>query len=321
MENIAARRQAEIAIREGCQLVAHGATGKGNDQVRFELGVYAIAPELKVLAPWREDSFLARFKGRPDLLEYAKANGIPVSATPSAPYSEDENMFHISHESGILEDPEAAAPESVYSWTVSPQLASKLEPERIEIEFKNGVPVRVTNLADQTVKSDSVELFLYLNELGKKHGIGRLDMVENRFIGVKSRGIYENPAASILLQAHMDLEGIAMDREVLRLRNLLAVRFSECVYNGFWFSPEMEFLIAAFNKAQEGVDGVVTLQLYAGVPFPVSRSSPNSLYDKDLVSFDVEGGFVPGHSTGFININAIRLKAHHYIKKKRVAQQ
>jgi argininosuccinate synthase len=312
-----ARRQALIAEREGCDFVSHGATGKGNDQVRFELGVYACAPQIKVLAPWREKSFLERFKGRPDLLEYAKANGIEVSATPSSPYSEDENLFHVSHESGILEDPDVPAPESVYSWTASPEEAAKLKPELLDIEFRDGVPVRVANKQDGTEKTDPVELFAYLNEVGGRHGIGRLDMVENRFIGVKSRGIYENPAASILLEAHRDIEGVAMDREVLRLRDMLAVKFAEFVYNGFWFSPEMEFLLAALNKASDAIDGVVTVRLFAGVVYPIARASPTSLYDKDLVSFDVEGGFVPNESTGFIKINSIRLKAHHYIMQQR----
>lgn len=306
-----ARRQVALALAEGCDVVAHGATGKGNDQVRFELSVYALAPGLKVLAPWREPSFLARFSGRPDLLAYAALHRIPVSATPSAPYSEDENMFHISHESGILEDPEVPAPESVYSWTADPQqVALKHPPEIIKIDFKNGVPTRVENTTTGEQASGSVPLFLYLNQLGRKFGIGRLDMVENRFVGVKSRGIYESPAATILLQAHLDIEGVCMDREVLHLRDSLAPRFAEKVYNGFWFSPEMDFLIAAFNKASEGVDGQVTLRICAGLAYPIARSSPNSLYHKDLVSFDVAGGFEPIDSTGFINIHAIRLKAH-----------
>mmetsp|Transcript_3156 Transcript_3156/g.8545 ORF Transcript_3156/g.8545 Transcript_3156/m.8545 type:complete len:419 (-) Transcript_3156:28-1284(-) len=313
------RKLVEVARREGCKYISHGATGKGNDAVRFELSCYACDPDIQVIAPWREPEFLERFKGRPDLLEYAKKNGIEVSATPSSPYSEDENLFHISHESGILEDPATECPESVYNMVKSPMEAAE-KPEIIDVHFKDGVPVKVVNKTDGTEKVGALALFLYLNELGSKHGIGRLDMVENRFIGVKSRGIYENPGAFILRECHMDIEGIAMDREVLRLRDMLAVRFSELVYNGFWFSPEMDFIRAALYQSQEAIDGRVTARLYRGTVFPLSRESPSSLYDKDLVSFDIEGGFCPPDQGGFIRINAIRLKAHHHIMKKRNAE-
>jgi len=305
-----ARAQVELAKKEGCAFVAHGCTGKGNDQVRFELSYYALQPSIKVIAPWRQKEFLQRFKGRPDLLQYAKENGIPVSATVSAPYSEDDNLFHISHESGILEDPSSSTPESVYSWTKSPE-TSKATPDEVEIEFKDGTPIKVTNLRDGTTKSNGLELFLYLNQLGSEHGIGRLDMVENRFVGIKSRGVYETPAGTILREAHLDIEGIAQDREVNRLQNMLSSKFSELVYNGFWFSPEMEFLLHCFQKSQQSVNGSVVVQLLKGRAFTLSRKTPRPLYNKDLVSFDHEGGFNPLDSEGFIKINAIRLKAHH----------
>ena len=310
-----AKRQVEIAAREGSDCVAHGATGKGNDQVRFELAYYALKPNVKVISPWKDPEFLAEFKGRSDMIRYAENHGIPVKATATKPYSEDANLLHISHEAGILEDPGLMPDESVFSYTKSPRDAPDRE-ARIEVHFKDGIPVRVVNRTDGTVRERPLELFLYLNELGRENAVGRVDMVENRFVGIKSRGVYETPGGTILRVAHMDIEGIAMDKEVMRLRDMLSPKFSELVYNGFWFSPEMDFLMAAFNKSQEVIDGVVHLSLYKGNVTVLGRESPSSLYDQDLSSMDIEGGFNQVDSRGFINIHAIRLKAHHAILEK-----
>jgi len=310
-----AKKQIEIAEKEKAEYVAHGATGKGNDQVRFELTYYALNPKIKVISPWKDPNFLAEFKGRSDLIAYAKRYGIPIKATKKKPYSEDENLMHISHEAGILEDPLFRPPENVFSMTTSPKKAPDKE-TIIEIHFKDGNPVKVVNKNDGTIKSKPLELFMYLNELGSKNGIGRVDMVENRFIGIKSRGIYETPGATILWLAHRDLEGIAMDKEVMHLRDMLIPKFSELIYNGFWFSPEMDFLMSAFNKSQEAVDGKVILSLYRGNVNVVGRESPTSLYDQKLSSMEIEGGFNATDSKGFINIHAIRLKAHNLVLRK-----
>ena len=312
---VLAKAQIDVANEEGATIVSHGSTGKGNDQVRFELSLYALAPDFRVLAPWKNTEFLNQFKGRDDLLDYAKKWSIPVTASKNSPYSEDENIMHISHEAGELENPETRPEESVFSLTNS--IANSDEDESlIEIHFKNGIPTKVKNMDDGETISGALNLFRYLNELGNRHGIGRVDMVENRFIGIKSRGIYETPGATILWEAHRDLEGIAMDKEVMHIRDMLIPKFSELIYNGFWFSPEMDFLLTAINKSQEAVDGKVKLALIKGNVITIGRESPSSLYDKDLSSMNVEGGFDATDSTGFININAIRLKAHNLIMKK-----
>jgi argininosuccinate synthase len=311
-----AKKQIEIAEKEKADFVSHGATGKGNDQVRFELSYYALNPKIKVLAPWKHTDFLAEFKGRSDMLAYAKKHGIPVSATLEKPYSEDDNLLHISHEAGILEDPNFPCAEDIYSRTVSPEKASDI-PTIIKIHFKDGIPVRVENQENGVVKTAPLPLFQYLNELGSENGIGRLDMVENRFVGIKSRGVYETPGGTILHAAHLDLEGIAMDREVMRLRDMLSAKIAEVIYYGFWFSPEMEFLMAAIKKSQEAIDGNVTLKLYKGTVYPIARESSSSLYDKELSSMDIEGGYNQQDAEGFIKINAIRLMAHHQIMKRK----
>jgi len=311
-----AKAQIAVAHSEGATHVAHGATGKGNDQVRFELSYAALDPKIFVLSPWKDPEFLYAFKGRPDLLRYAKARGIDVKASSHKPFSEDANLIHISHESGVLEDPAAGAAEDVYGWTASPQSAPET-PTFVDIYFKDGVPIRVVNLSEGVEKDSPLALFEYLNELGAMNGIGRVDMVENRFVGIKSRGVYETPGLTILLAAHKDIEGIAMDREVMRLRDMLSPKFAEIVYNGFWFSPEMDFLTAAIDKSQEVVDGVVHLSLYKGNVAVLGRSSHSSLYDQDLASMDIEGGFNQADSRGFIAVNAIRLKAHHVIMARR----
>ena len=309
-----ARSMLNVADRVGASLLSHGATGKGNDQVRFELAFYALRPDMEVIAPWRMREFLEQFEGRTDLMNYCAEHNIPVDASPKSPYSMDENLYHISYESGVLEDPAHSPEKDMYRMTVDPTDAPDT-PEVITINFKDGIPVKLTT-AEGSV-TDPLELFKACNDLGRKHGIGRIDIVENRFIGIKSRGVYESPGATILREAHMDIEGIAMDREVMRLRDMLSPKFSELVYNGFWFSPEMEFLMAAMDKAQELIDGEVKLQLYKGRALPVGRSSPSSLYNKDLASMEIEGGFDPRHSEGFIRINSIRLKAHRAIMESR----
>jgi len=313
---IIAKRQIEIAAREDARFVAHGATGKGNDQVRFELSYYALNPQIRVLSPWKMSEFLQQFEGRSDMLAYAKEHNIEVQATAAKPYSEDDNLLHISHEAGILEDPGKPAAEEVYSRGVAPERA----PDRathITLTFKDGIPTRVENLDDGTTRTDPLELFQYLNQLGRENGIGRLDMVENRFVGIKSRGIYETPGGTILHVAHMDIESIAMDREVMRLRDMLTAKLSELIYNGFWFSPEMDFLMAAIDKSQEVIDGTVWLKLYKGTVYPTARESSSSLYDQEFSSMDLEGGFNQQDSEGFIKINAIRLMAHNAIMHRK----
>jgi len=314
-----AKRQIEIAEKENAGYVSHGATGKGNDQVRFELAYYALKPDIKVVSPWKDAKFLKQFKGRQDMLDFTEKFGISVKATRDKSYSEDENLLHISHEAGILEDPALEAEELIYTMTKAPENAPD-KPTRIKIAFKDGIPIRVENLEDGTVREKPLELFMYLNDLGSENGIGRVDLVENRSVGIKSRGIYETPGGTILYHAHIDIEGVAMDREVMRLRDTLSAKLSELIYNGFWFSPEMDFLMAAINKSQEVIDGDVYLKLYKGNVFAYARKSPSSLYDQDLSSMDIEGGFDQKDSQGFIKIQAVRLMAHHAIMKKQKKQ-
>jgi argininosuccinate synthase len=311
-----AQKQIEIAEKVNASYVAHGSTAKGNDQVRFELTYYALNPKIKVISSWKDEEFLSQFKGRSDLIEYALKNGIDVRATKEKPFSEDENLMHISHEAGIIENSTYRPEEYIFKKTKSPKDAPNKE-TIIEIYFKNGIPVKVVNLDENIIKEDPLELFLYLNEIGSENGVGRVDMVENRFIGIKSRGIYETPGATILWVAHRDLEGIAMDKEVMHLRDLLMPKFSELIYNGLWFSPEMDFIFSAIKKSQEVIDGKVTLSIYKGNVSPIGRESSTSLYDEDLSSMDIEGGFTASDSRGFININAIRLKAHAAVLRKK----
>ncbi len=312
---VIAKRQVEVALEEGATALAHGATGKGNDQVRFELAFAALAPRLEVIAPWKEREFLERFQGRKDLLAYAKEHGIPVEATVDKPYSSDENLMHRSYEAGLLEDPGATPPEDMFKLTRSLADAPD-EPSHVRIRFKDAVPVEVENEGDGTTHRDPLDLFLYLNELGGLHGIGRVDMVENRFVGIKSRGVYETPGGTILHHALRDLEGVAMDREVLRLRDMLSPRFSEIIYNGFWFSPEMDFIQAAFRRSEHLIDGDVRLMLYKGNVVVQGRESSSMLYDKELSSMDVAGGYDQEDARGFIRINALRLRAHKLILRQ-----
>ncbi|HQH24285.1 MAG TPA: argininosuccinate synthase [Bacteroidales bacterium] len=311
-----ASEQISVARRVGAGTVAHGATGKGNDQVRFELCYYALMPGIRVISPWKDRDFLASFKGRTDLLKYASENKIPVKASIDKPYSEDENLMHISHRAGILEDPMYSIHKDMLVKMVMPQDAPDKE-TRIVIHFRNGLPVRLVNKEDGTMMEDPYDMFVYLNELAGRNGIGLLDMVENRFVGIKSRGVYESPAATVFHIAHRDIEGIAMDREVMRLVSMLTPKFAELIYNGFWFSPEMDFLMAAIEKSQELIDGSVHLCLYKGNVLIEGRESPSSLYDEKLSSMDIEGGFDQTDSLGFIKINAIRLMAHRAIVEQR----
>ena len=312
---IIAKRQIEIAIKEGTNIVSHGATGKGNDQVRFEFAYYALMPDVEIISPWKDQEFLNEFKGRTDMINYAEKYDIPIKASKSKSYSEDENLLHISHEAGILEDPALRCPEDVYSLTKSPKDAPDKE-TKIKLSFKNGLPIKVENLEDGTVHTDPMDLFVYLNKLGNENAIGRIDIVENRYVGIKSRGVYETPGGTILWKAHRDLEGIAMDKEVMHLRDGLIPKFSELIYNGLWFSPEMDFLMCAFNKSQENIDGEVTLALYKGNADVIARESSVSLYNQELASMDIEGGYNAVDCKGFININAMRLKAHNLVLKK-----
>ena len=268
----------DVAREVGADAYAHGATGKGNDQVRFELAFAALAPRLRVIAPWKEHDFLKRFQGRSDLLSFARTHQIPVEATVEKPFSSDENLMHRSYEAGILEDPGTVPPENMFKLTRSPKEAPDT-PVQLSIQFKDAVPVRVDNLSEDAVQSDPVRLLEYLNAVGGTHGVGRVDMVENRFVGIKSRGVYETPGGTILHHALRDLEGMAMDREVLRLRDMLSPRFAELIYNGLWFSPEMDFIQAAFRQSEKLIDGKVIVELYKGSVSSVSRESTTSLYD------------------------------------------
>ena len=312
---VLAKAQIEIAHNENASIVSHGSTAKGNDQVRFELAYHALDPNIKVFSPWRDEEFSNQFKGRNDLLNYAEKWKIPITASKGKPYSEDENLIHISHEAGILEDPSKRPDPSVFSLTEDISNTPD-EETKLEIKFKDGIPISVTNLVDNSSYDNPLDIINYLNLVGRKNGIGRVDMVENRFIGIKSRGVYETPGATILFEAHRDLEGIAMDKEVMHIRDLLIPKFSELIYNGFWFSPEMDFLLTAIRKSQEAVDGVVRVALLKGNIIMIGRESPTSLYDQDLSSMDIEGGFEAKDSEGFININSIRLMAHKIVLQR-----
>ncbi len=309
---VIARRQVELAKERGATVLSHGATGKGNDQVRFELAYAALAPRLEVYAPWKDPEFLARFKGRTDMIKFAEEQKIEIPVSLDKPFSTDENLMHKSYESGVLEDPNQRPEPGTFTVCADPKDAPDAV-TTIEIEFRDAIPVRVTRLDDGRTETTPLRLFQFLNELGRVNGVGRIDIVENRFVGIKSRGVYETPGGTILHAALRDLEGIAMDKEVLRLRDMLSPEYAAIIYNGFWFSPEMEFLSGALQKAQQLVDGVVTLELYKGNAQPVGRTSPSSLYNPELSSMDVEGGFDQTDSRGFIRINALRLKAHRLI--------
>ncbi len=296
---VIAKRQIEIAQMEGADAVAHGATGKGNDQVRFELTYYALQPDIKVVAPWRE----WEFKGRADLIAYCAKHGIPVTATAAKSYSMDRNLMHCSYEGGILEDPWAAPPDDIFLLSNSPEKALD-DAEEITITFEKGEPVAIDG-----EKYGAVDLLTKLNFLGGEHGIGRVDLVENRFVGMKSRGVYETPGVTILQIAHRALESVTMDREVTRLRDSLGVKFAESIYYGFWFAPEFEILKSMVNQTQEVVNGDVRLKLYKGNVTVNGRKSPNSLYKERIVTFEDDAGAYDQHDAeGFIKLQALRLR-------------
>ncbi len=296
---VIAKRQIEIARIENADAVAHGATGKGNDQVRFELTYYALQPDIKVIAPWRE----WEFKGRADLIAYCEKHGIPVTATTAKPYSMDRNLMHVSYEGGILEDPWAAPPEDIFLMSKSPENAKDIA-EEIVLSFENGEPIAIDG-----ERYGAVDLLTKLNFLGGEHGIGRVDLVENRFVGMKSRGVYETPGVTILQAAHRALESITMDREVMRLRDSLGVKFAESVYYGFWFAPEFEILKSMIEQTQANVTGDVRLKLYKGNVTIMGRKSPYSLYNGRVVTFEDDAGAYDQHDAeGFIKLQALRLR-------------
>ncbi|MFZ3090135.1 MAG: argininosuccinate synthase [Nitrospirota bacterium] len=293
-----AKRQIEIAKKEGADAVAHGATGKGNDQVRFELTYMALNPKIKIIAPWREWDF----KSRQGLIEYAELHNIPVAATKEKPYSTDRNLFHISYEGGILEDPWAEPPSDMYTMSV-PAEKSPNKPTYIELTFKNGNPAAINNK-----KMSPAKLLTELNKIGGRNGIGRVDMVENRYVGIKSRGVYETPGGTILHTAHRAVESITMDREVMHLRDSLMPRYAELVYYGYWFSPERDMLQKAIDESQKNVTGTVRLKLYKGNCYVVGRRSPVSLYKSELATFEEDTVYNQKDAEGFIRLNALRLK-------------
>ncbi len=296
-----AKRQIEIAEQLGADAVCHGATGKGNDQVRFELGYYALNPDIRVIAPWRDWAF----RSRSDLLAFAEANGIPVPADRrgEAPFSVDANLLHTSSEGKVLEDPGAEAPDFVYQRTVDPVDAPD-SPETVRIGFQRGDPVSINGEA-----LSPAALLTRLNDLGRTHGIGRLDLLENRFVGMKSRGIYETPGGTILLTAHRGIEQITLDRGAAHLKDELMPRYAELIYNGFWWSPEREMLQAAIDASQAHVTGEVRLKLYKGAVHLTARTSPASLYDESIVTFeDDAGAYDQKDAEGFIKLNALRLR-------------
>jgi argininosuccinate synthase len=296
---VIAKKQIEIANKEGADAVAHGATGKGNDQVRFELTYYALKPDVKVIAPWREWDF----KGRADLIAYCEQHNIPVKATAEKPYSMDRNLMHISYEGGILEDPWTEPPADIFLLTKSPEDASD-KSEYITLSFEKGEAIAINGEA-----FTPVAMLEKLNSFGGEHGIGRVDLVENRFVGMKSRGVYETPGVTILQTAHHALESITLDREVMRLRDSLSTKFSELVYYGFWFSPEFELMKKLINETQTNVTGDVRLKLYKGNVTVAGRRSPYSLYSERVVTFEDDAGAYNQHDAeGFIKLNALRLR-------------
>ena len=292
-----ARRQIEIAQQEKAQAVSHGATGKGNDQVRFELTYTAMNPDIAIIAPWREWAF----QSRGELIRYARKHGIPVTATKAKPYSMDLNLFHVSYEGGILEDPWKAPPESMFQMTVAPERALN-KPRQIEITFESGDPVAVNGQ-----RLSPANLLDFLNRLGGQHGIGRVDLVENRYVGIKSRGVYETPGGTILHVAHRGIESLTMDREVLHLRDSLIARYAELVYYGYWFAPERVMLQRLMDEAQRRVNGTVRLKLYKGNCTVTGRRSEASLYREDLATFEQDQGYRQQDAEGFIRLNALRL--------------
>lgn len=302
-----ARRQMEIAKAEGADAVSHGATGKGNDQVRFELTYYSIDPHIRVIAPWRDWDLTSRTA----LMSFAEKHGIPVPTTKAKPYSSDRNLLHISYEGGILENPWNEPPEDMFTLTVSPRVAPD-EPETIEVEYRQGNPVAINGEA-----LSPAGLLHRLNRLGGKHGIGRCDLVENRYVGMKSRGVYETPGGTIMRIAHMSVESITLDREVMHLRDSLMPRYAEMIYNGYWYSPERELMQIMIDETQKGVNGTVRLELYKGSCRVLGRKSDESLYSEDFATFEKDTVYRQKDAEGFIKLNALRLRIRKLMELKR----
>ncbi|MDP2277904.1 MAG: argininosuccinate synthase, partial [Nitrospirota bacterium] len=301
-----AKKQIEIAKKEKADAVSHGATGKGNDQVRFELTYYALKPDIKVIAPWRE----WQFNSRQSLIKYASKHGIPVPVTKAKPYSTDRNLFHISYEGGILEDPWKEPPADMFAMSVPPEKAPN-KPIYIEIAYEKGNPVGINGKGMSPAK-----LLENLNTIAGKNGIGRVDLVENRYVGIKSRGVYETPGGTVLHVAHRAIESITLDREVMHLRDSLIPKYAELVYYGYWFSPERKILQTMIDEAQADVTGVVRLKLYKGNCQVVGRKSPKSLYQPELATFEAEKVYNQKDAEGFIKLNALRLKTGRMLGRK-----
>lgn len=306
-----AKRQVEIAIKEKAQAIAHGATGKGNDQVRFELTAYALKPDIQIIAPWRDENFQNQFTGRIAMLDYCRKHRIPVEASAKKPYSMDRNLLHISYEGGILEDAWNEPPADIFKLSVSPEKAPA-RPAYVEVDYEKGNPVAVNGK-----RLSPLGVMLKLNELGGRHGVGRIDLVENRFVGMKSRGVYETPGGTILHRAREAVEQLTMDREVLHLRNSLIPQYAKLVYNGFWYAPEREMLQTALDEAASSVTGTARIKLYRGTASIVGRKAGKSLYDPHMASFEGSVGYDQKDATGFIRLNALRLRVRAKAGKKR----
>ena len=302
-----AKRMVDIAKQEGAEAICHGATGKGNDQVRFELTAYALNPNIKIIAPWRmPDDF--SFSGRTDMINYLKDRNIPTTVSAEKPYSTDRNILHMSFEGGVLEDPWVEPDESMWCMTKPLSQAANQE-EVITISFESGIPIAIND-----EKFSPAELLKKLNSFGYNHAIGRIDIVENRYTGMKDRGVYETPGGTIIYHAHRALESITLDREAMHLRDSFIPKYAELIYNGYWFSPERELLQASISKSQENVTGDVRVKLFKGMVHISGRRSPYSLYNSELVSFDEDGGYNQADATGFIKLNALRLRVLASIK-------
>jgi len=304
---IVARRQIEIAHKEGADAVCHGATGKGNDQVRFEMTYMALDPDIKIISAWKDENW--SLNSRESMIDYAEKHNIPIKSTKKNPYSEDRNLLHISHEGGILEDLWAEPPEDIFVMSVSPENA----PDRatyVEITFEKGTPVAVDG-----EEMSPAQLLDHMNTLAGENGIGRVDMVENRFVGMKSRGIYETPGGTALWSAHRAMEAITMDREVMLMRDSIMPRYAQIIYNGFWYSPEREMIQKMVDESQKDVTGTVRLKLYKGNCMPVGVKAPVSLYSEDLATFEKDEVYNQKDATGFIRLNALRLKMQALLKK------
>jgi argininosuccinate synthase len=295
---VLAKEQERVARATGADALAHGCTGKGHDQLRFELAYHALAPELQIVAPWRE----WEMRGRTELLTYAQKFEIPVSATLKKPYSMDRNLYHISYEGGVLEDPWREPDEAMYEWTTAPQRAPD-EPGIVDVAFESGVPVAVNG-----ARLGPVDLLTEMNRLGAAHGVGRVDLVEDRAVGMKARGVYETPGGTPLLIAHRAIESLTLDKEVMLERDRLSPRIAQLIYNGLWFSPEMDLLRAFVQRTQRHVTGTVRLRLFKGSVAVLGRKSPASLYREDIATFEADTSYDQRDATGFIRLNALRLK-------------